>query len=109
MDQLAKDAAEAKRLGMRYGDYIAKYKPPQPPAMRYPEKKKPKEDQSKQEPPRCVVCGAEIPAGSKRTKACGPVCADALRRQQSKEWQEQKRKEKIAEMKTADTRPREGS
>ena len=39
MRQLTEDAVAARKEGLTYGQYIAKFKPPKPPAERYPKKK----------------------------------------------------------------------
>ena len=95
MDQLAKDMIQCKAdgYGCHYGAWHAAVIEPQmeAPVERYP-KKKPVEKSGR---PRCIVCGAEIPAGSKRTTTCGPSCADIRRRQQVQEHNERRRQEKL--------------
>ena len=72
MDQLDKDAVAALRMGMTYGQYIAKYKPPLPPVQR--PAKKPKDLARGQEKRAgCVICGGKIPG--KNRKYCSPECA----------------------------------
>lgn len=100
MDQLAIDAKAATDLGMDYGDYIAKYKPPVPPAERYPK--------SKSDRPRCQVCGKEIPAGSKRTITCGPACAHTRSCQQNREQLKRRRQEKLQAEQSAGTQEQQG-
>lgn len=91
MDQLAKDMIQCKAdgYGCHYGAWHAAVKEPQmeAPVERYPK--------SKSDRPRCVVCGAEIPEGSKRTITCGPVCAATRSSQQNREQLKRRRQEKL--------------
>lgn len=77
MDQLSRWASEADALGMHYGDYVAKYHPPQPPPERYPQKKKGEK--------KCEYCGAIFVTEHKARKYCGKVCAASAREKQKRE------------------------
>ena len=66
-DQITKWSMESERLGMTYGQYVAKYHPETPPAVRFPKQKGDKEQRY------CAVCGAPIHPQS-RAKYCGKVC-----------------------------------
>lgn len=69
MDQLAKDAAAARKAKLTYGKYMAtKYKPE--------EKPKPKPKKKPAEGPKCVLCGMLIPPNTHRRRYCSAVCAD---------------------------------
>ena len=69
MDQLSKDAMEARKAGLTYGKYMAtKYKPE--------EKPKPKPKKKKEAGPKCAICGMLIPPNTHRRRYCSAVCAD---------------------------------
>ncbi len=87
MDQLTKDCIEARKAGLTYGKYMAK-KEIKPAAVRFPKKaEKPKK-------PVCVLCGNEIPAGSKRRKYCSAECADIVGDRQRRDAQARNREAK---------------
>ena len=73
-DKLAKDAMEAKKAGMSYGQWMAKhYVPPTPKQHRF-------------EPVRCVCCGELIfPTNKAVRKFCSEYC--------NSKYQSMKRKE----------------
>ena len=98
MDQLAKDMIQCKAdgYGCYYGRWPAAVKEPQMAESEQPHPKKAKAA-GKAERPRCVICGTEIPEGSRRTKTCGPSCGDTLRLRQYQEAKERRRQ--IAETK----------
>lgn len=72
MDQLDKDAAAATNMGMSYGQYIAKYKPPLPLVQR-PARKSKDLARGQEKRRECVICGGKIPG--KNRKYCSPECA----------------------------------
>lgn len=90
MDQLTKDAVAATKLGMSYGKYIAKYKPPTPPVERFPKKQQKQEEKKI----RCVSCGKELMPGSRSRRYCGPDCAHMARREQELARQRRIREQK---------------
>ena len=67
MDRLSRHAAAARAEGISYGQWIAKYRPPMPPAERFPKRKGDAEQR------RCPVCDAPIRPES-RARYCGRVC-----------------------------------
>ena len=61
-DQLDNDALEARKHGMRYGDYmVIKTRAPARPVPKAPEERK------------CLVCGAPL-IRAKQKKYCGDEC-----------------------------------
>ena len=80
MDQLDRDEREARKHGLSYGKYIARFKPPKPPAERWPKKKESQLIEDQQQLPRCVQCGKEIPEDSPNRKYCGPECEHNARK-----------------------------
>lgn len=74
MDKLSLWAAEARRLGMRYGDYVAKYHPAVPEPRREEKKQKATDGQQRK---LCQFCGGEISLNSKRWCYCSQKCAEA--------------------------------
>lgn len=76
MDKLSLWAAEARRLGMRYGDYVAKYHPAVPEPQQTP-KRKPESDPvfGQQKRKFCQFCGGEISPDSRRRLYCSEACA----------------------------------
>lgn len=87
MEQLTEDAVAARKEGLTYGQYIAKYRPPLPMPERFPKKKaKEKQEQQPEKPQAvfCAICGAEIPNATRNRKYCGSECADiAITRQRA--------------------------
>ena len=71
-------AAEARRLGMRYGDYVAKYHPA--PVPQSEEKKQ--EDTDGRQRKICQYCGGEIGLNTKRWRYCSQKCAVAAHEEQ---------------------------
>ena len=69
MDQLSKDAADARKAGLTYGKYMAT-------KTKQEEKPKPKPKKKPAEGPRCVICGMLIPPKTHRHRYCSAVCAD---------------------------------
>ena len=70
-------AAEARRLGMRYGDYVAKYHPAVPAEEpRREARKRPQEPVFGQQKRKfCQYCGGEISPDSRRRLYCSEACA----------------------------------
>ncbi len=91
VDQLDRDEREARKLGLSYGQYIAKFKPPRPPAERWPKKKKPQQAEDQQPRPRCACCGKEIPEDSTSRRYCGAECAHVYRKQMDSARHKQQR------------------
>lgn len=88
MEQLTEDAVAARKEGLTYGQYIAKFKPPEPPAERYPKKKaqaaKATAPAEQKSVVRCAICGAEIPNAKRNRKYCSAECSDiAISRQRA--------------------------
>lgn len=77
LDQLTQWALEAADLGMRYGDYVAKFHPPQPIPERYPKKHGDGEKQ-------CQYCGTWFLSEHQGRKYCGKVCAAKAREEQKR-------------------------
>ena len=74
MDQLSRDALAAQKLGISYGQYMAR-KPQPVAAVRFPKKERKTETC-------CVICGAPILPGTKRRRYCSAQCADQARAEQ---------------------------
>lgn len=89
MEQLTEDAVAARKEGLTYGQYIAKYRPPLPMPERFPKKKTKAETagepaQEQGQAVHCAICGAEILNAKKGRKYCGAECADiAITRQRA--------------------------
>lgn len=101
MEQLTEDAVQAKKHGLSYGQYIQKFKPPKPPAERYPKKKVPieksPESVEQKSVVRCAVCGAEIPNAKRNRKYCCGECADIAISRQRNESQRRRKEAREAE------------
>lgn len=90
MDQLTQWAVEANRLGMTYGQYVAKYHPEKQPEVRFPKKSKgalKNEDGVKI----CQWCGKEIPPDIKSWRYCCPECAHEAHEKQKMRRYDQKK------------------
>lgn len=93
MDQLDIDAKAASDMRVSYGKYIALFKGRAAPVV----KPTGKEAKNKPARPLCVICGQEIPKGSRRTKTCSPACADALRLRQYQEIKKRRKQRNLQE------------
>ena len=104
MEQLTEDAVQAKKHGLSYGRYIQKFKPPKPPAERYPKKKaqaaKATAPAEQKSVVRCAVCGAEIPNAKRNRKDCCGECADIAISRQRNESQRRRKEARAAEQQT---------
>lgn len=90
MEQLTEDAVAAWKEGLTYGQYIAKFKPPEPPAERYPKKKaqaaKAKTELIGIQTNICEYCGCEYIAEDRRKRsACSAQCRRLLQARRAKE------------------------
>ena len=94
MDQLTRWALEADALGMRYGDYVAKYHPAQPDPERFPQKHRDGER-------KCQCCGIWFPCEQRYRKYCSQQCADKAREAQ-KQAAYARKKEREKEQRAAD-------
>lgn len=88
-DKLSLWAAEARRLGMRYGDYVAKYHPATP----EPQCEAPKEQDTGERQRRiCQFCGGDISLNSKRWRYCSQKCAVSAHEEQKMRRQDRIRR-----------------
>jgi len=81
MDQLTQWAVAAEKLGMTYGQYVAKFHPAQPPVERFPKKSK-GAVKTKDGVKICQWCGKEIPPEARSWKYCCQECAYAAHEDQ---------------------------
>lgn len=83
MDKLSLWAAEARRLGMRYGDYVAKYHPAVPDPQRTAKRKPdPAPAFGRQKRMSCQFCGGGISPDSRRRLYCSEACAMSAHEEQ---------------------------
>lgn len=81
MDQLSKDAAAARIMGLSYGQYMAR-KPRKPAPVRYPKKQT---EESAKKKGVCVICGEPITGSYKGRKYCSVECAAIAQERRDRE------------------------
>ena len=82
MDRLSLWAAAARAEGMRYGDWVAKYHPPDAQGRKPAYGQNPSEYTGQKKRPYCVWCGREISPDIRSRKYCGPDCAKKAQAEQ---------------------------
>ena len=78
MENLTRDAVDARKMGMTYGRYIA-WKENQ--ELQFRKLALQKHDRL----PVCACCGAPITKGNRNRKYCGQECADRMRDRRKRE------------------------
>ena len=83
MDLISLRNAEARKLGLSYGKYMAMVRAGML-EEKYPDPKKKAQAEEKTEERLCEICGGPMPEGARSaTKTCGPVCSYELNRRRN--------------------------
>ncbi len=98
MEQIELISVEARKLGMKYGEYVEKYghtlpepKPEKKKGTGYIEGEGDRGHLSRIDKV-CIICGASFKAGNNRAKHC-PKCTEDRRRTYCREYARQKKRE----------------